>query len=1194
MRTTIRLALAAAALAAFTEINAEVTITQHPTDQVVSLGAHVILEVTSSSTAPPITNQWYGKGALLPDQTNRTLVLNNIQLDHAGEYYVVVNDAQNQPVQSNPATVTVDPTFVKITEGRLVTDIEPTETCTWWDPDGDDFLDVYVHTVGATALLQSFYWNNGDGTFTKDTTNALARVLKRGMSGAVGDFDNDGDQDFYVGGNAHPGTTEPTCDLYRNDGNGVFTRIVGGPWTRDVDLTAGCTFVDLDQDGLLDIFVVNGHRALPCLYHQTPAGTFVKLTAAQVGSLFIDPPESYNGAWADYDNDGDLDMFFENARGYSRLHRNEGHGFYTLVTPDCFNLSRAGGPGLWGDYDNDGFLDLFVGGYADLGEAYTNALYHNLAGQGFTNVAVEAGVAVRMCAWATACGDYDNDGWLDLFVADWGGLEPSRLFRNRGDGTFESLDVGSPIRDGGDSRATARWVDYDLDGFLDLFLACGTQDMPRKNQLFRNKLRQAGNANHWLKVKLNGQASNRSGIGARIRVKATIAGREIWQIREITGDSHSQTCPGLVAHFGLGDATQADVVHIEWPSGNVQELTERAVDQVLTITEQVLIAPARPWSSLGGSVTLTSSRTGATAWQWYHDGVALDGKTTKTLTLSNIQATHAGRYSVVVTTATGTFTNHVYLLVDTQFERIEMGDTTASWGCAWGDYNNDGYPDLFVGEGTFTSTAACSLYRNNQDGTLTRVTPEEAGDIAGRLGNWQCAAWADFDNDGALDLIVSDNNDNPRPALWRNLGNGRFEDATDAGSFVADRLWGNPIWGDFDRDGRIDLAVANAWEQLPQYPDWSRNLLYFNVGDGTFRKETQGDFAGYNAGFTIEGGAAGDMDGDGDLDILLTGGSGRLAWFENDGAGGFRQVMVSLPPMSGTLITPSWADYDNDGRLDVFVGAYSQTSQLLHNDGNGQWTAIPLGPPLQTGAGSWADYDNDGDLDLFITRGQSTTTTNLLYANNGDGTFTQVTFGSVANDQGLWAGSAWADYDNNGFMDLFVSSHAGYPEVLYRNHGNGNHWISLKLVGTRSNRSAIGAKVRVLATIFGKTYWQMREISGGNRHQNDLRPHFGLGDAPRAMTVRIEWPSGATEQYLNLARDEFHTLVEPSLRGAMLEGGQFELSVTATLNRVRTIEVSNDLVNWTVLTTVTGQGETPVTYIDTDAPAQNHRFYRMK
>jgi hypothetical protein len=267
---------------------------------------------------------------------------------------------------------------------------------------------------------------------------------------------------------------------------------------------------------------------------------------------------------------------------------------------------------------------------------------------------------------------------------------------------------------------------------------------------------------------------------------------------------------------------------------------------------------------------------------------------------------------------------------------------------------------------------------------------------------------------------------------------------------------------------------------------------------------------------------------------------------------------------------------------------------VLDNDGDGQWTNIPLGAAPATTAGSWADYDNDGDLDLFIARGESPTYTNVLYANNGDGTFTQITLGSLANDQGRCAGSAWADYDNNGFQDLFVTGHQGTSEVLYRNYGNSNHWISFKLIGTRSNRSAIGAKVRVLATISGKSYWQMREIGGGNRHQSDLRPHFGLGDAARATTVRVEWPSGAVEEFSNLAPDRFYTIVEPSLRGAMKTNGEFELSVWASTNRTCTVEHSVDLLDWTVLTNLQGAGETSVRVTDPAAPGAQQKFYRLR
>ncbi|MCL4177363.1 MAG: immunoglobulin domain-containing protein [Verrucomicrobia bacterium] len=1044
------------------QANALTEISQHPADQVVSLNGTVTLEVTASTTAPPVTYQWHGQDTLLLDQTNRTLVLQNVTLDQAGEYYVVVNDADNQPVQSNPASVTVDPTFTRVTAGDIVTDQEGSVTGTWGDYDGNGFLDLYLANSSSSNVRNSLYRNNGDGTFRQLTAAEAGDAVLDGRlsAGAVaGDYDGDGDDDLWVG-------MEPANALYRNDGSGKFAQAASGSLAGD---TLGTT-------------------------------------------------------------------------------------------------------ANWVDYDNDGWFDLSVAGINR-----PIALHRNLAGQGFADVAAAAGLGVSIEAYDSAWGDYDNDGHIDFFVVN----EYSRtntLYRNNGDGTFAEVDVGSPIRDG-TNDVGVNWVDIDNDGDLDLFIACG-DGKPEANLLYLNK----GNANHWLKINLTGQASNRSGVGAKIRVQATIRGQAVTQLRQITacglGAGHS-----LIAHFGLGDATKADVVRVEWPSGNVQELSDVSADQLRTITEAVRITPVRPSASLGGSVTLTAQLNGT--WQWYRDGAALDGQTAKTLTLSNIQAADAGRYSVVVDTATGTFTHHVYLLVDTQFERIEMGDTTESVACAWGDYNNDDYPDLLVVPGAKTSATPSWLYRNLKDGSLVKVSAVEAGDIVGLARQWWSPAWGDYDNDGYLDLFVSDGNPTSTPlaALWRNLGNGRFVEVTDTGSFASDWLWGNPIWGDFNRDGHLDLFVANAWYEPPELD--VPNALYLSLGDGTFRKEAEGEIVTSRG--QVQGGAAGDMDGDGDLDILLVGPQGA-ALFENDGAAGFQRI--GFPAVPGYCAGPSWADYDNDGRLDVFVTVYdgAPTSQLLHNDGDAGWTTIPLGLTLQTYVASWADYDNDGDLDLFITRGFDTTTTNLFYANNGDGTFTQVTLGSLANHPGRSVGAAWADYDNNGFQDLFVTSHAGFPEVLYRNHGNGNHWISFKLVGTRSNRSAIGTKVRVQATIFGKTTWQMREISGGNYVQNDLRPHFGLGDAPRATTVRVQWPSGTVEEFSNLARDQFHTIVEPSLRGAMKSNGEFELSLWASTNRTCTIEHSNDLVTWIALTTFTGQGDNPVSYIDTAAPDRDHVY----
>lgn len=597
MKTQVLLVAVGIGLAAPVGLRAEISITRQPAIQVVSLSANVTNKVTVASTAPPILYEWRGPtGPLLAGETNRTSVILSlgvpgIQLAQAGQYYVVLTDADNHPVESQRATITVDPTFEKITEGPLVTNRESSESATWWDFDGDGWLDVYVSNTGSASAgeLQVLY-RNVQGVFSK-VPEGLSSARKRSIASAVGDYDNDGDPDIFVASWVISGNSGPTDDLYRNDGNGVFTA-VPGPWTTDRDATSDCAFVDFDRDGLLDIFVVN-NNAKPCLYLQTTGGAFVKLAAAQVGSILESAPASYSGSWADYDNDGDPDLWLENAMGSSRLHRNEGSGVFSLVTPASVKASWAGGAGMWGDFDNDGWLDVFVGGFSNSGANYTNALFRNLGGSDFVNMAVVAGVDRKMNAWGAAWGDYDNDGWLDLFVAEASGQGTHLLFRNRRDGTFESLDVGSPNRDGEYPRFSPKWVDYDNDGLLDLFLTCGGDgDHAVPNFLYRNNGRALGNANHWLKAKLNGLKSNHSGIGAKIRVKATIADNEIWQVREVTGNCNSAAGPGLLAHFGLGDATKADLIRIEWPSGATQELQNVTGDQSLTVWEPPVLRAA--------------------------------------------------------------------------------------------------------------------------------------------------------------------------------------------------------------------------------------------------------------------------------------------------------------------------------------------------------------------------------------------------------------------------------------------------------------------------------------------------------------------------------------------------------------------------------------------------------------------------
>jgi hypothetical protein len=301
-------------------------------------------------------------------------------------------------------------------------------------------------------------------------------------------------------------------------------------------------------------------------------------------------------------------------------------------------------------------------------------------------------------------------------------------------------------------------VDYNNDGFLDLFEPCG-DGTPTLNLLYRNSLPQYGNTNHWLKLRLKGTASNASAIGARVWARAIIAGKETWQVRQIVSGFYGVgSTDGLIAHFGIGDATGVDLVRIEWPSGNVQELVNVAPNQMMTVTEFVGITPVRPSASLNGAVTLTRAAVTAATYQWRLDGVALAGQTNRILNLTNIVASQQGRYSVVVSNATTFTTNFVYLSVDTQFTKITTGpiaeDRITVWGLAWGDYDNNGYLDLLASVDPGASSATNNaLYQNQGDGTFIRVT---SGPVASDTGRFGAGAWADYDNDGLLDLFVPD------------------------------------------------------------------------------------------------------------------------------------------------------------------------------------------------------------------------------------------------------------------------------------------------------------------------------------------------------------------------------------------------------------------------------------------------------
>jgi hypothetical protein len=522
--------------------------------------------------------------------------------------------------------------FTSITNGPVVTDHGDSTGCAWSDYDNDGYLDLFVSNFGTP--FNYLYRNNGDGSFTRVMSGAIATDDTNSEGACWGDYDNDGYPDLFVavglGGNDL---------LYRNNGDGSFTKIASGPVVQSGGNSRGCAWADYDNDGYLDLFVANELGQNNFLFHNNRDGTFGKIIS---GSIVNDGGASYGCAWGDYDNDGFLDLFVANLNQNNFLYRNNGDGTFSKITSGgIVNDGGASQGCAWGDYDNDGFLDLFVAN-----RNQRNFLYHNEGNGAFRAITTGAIVNDIGYSWSPAWIDYDNDGFLDLFVVNGPPAGPGQndfLYRNNGDGTFTRITAASVANDGAIGDGCA-WGDYNNDGFVDLFV---TTLNDQNNLLYRND----GNDNNWLTVRCAGRLSNRSAIGAKVRLKTTSQGATRWQMREVSGGSGygSQNAP--YAYFGLGAATNAEIVRIEWPSGITQELRAVTPKQLLTVIEpEISISPSSLILNAGETATFTVSTSLASPLilQWLHNGIAVPNANATSLVISNVQGSDAGNYSLEV------------------------------------------------------------------------------------------------------------------------------------------------------------------------------------------------------------------------------------------------------------------------------------------------------------------------------------------------------------------------------------------------------------------------------------------------------------------------------------------------------------------------------------------------------------------
>lgn len=443
-----------------------------------------------------------------------------------------------------------------------------TESLAWGDYDNDGDEDLYLTSDGANNLFR----NDGGGLFTDVT--AIAGVGHMGFSvgTAFGDLDNDGDLDLYVvsfGGGPDV--------LYRNNGpvgpggEFTFTDIAVSAGVTDESSSRGMALLDYDQDGLLDIYV--NAIGPDILYHNLGALQFANV-APQLG---VATPGTGVGVVAtDLDNNGWIDIFTGN-RSWdpNRVYLNHSAAFADITDSGGIDAVGLGMGVLSLDYDNDLDFDLYWTAWPGPGPQ-PNALYENIDGEHFVNVAVESGTA-DAAGWGISCnaGDVDNDGWEDFFVTNGFSAEstPNVLFLNDTQGGF--IDVTAAIGGGDfDGRGVA-FADFDNDGDLDLVV---TGSISAETRLWRND---TNNGHHWLTLVLDGACGSRSAIGARIEVTTDLR----TTAKEVSGGAGRGSFNSLPVEFGLGTATEIVYVVVRWPNGNELVLRNVEMDQFLTVIE---------------------------------------------------------------------------------------------------------------------------------------------------------------------------------------------------------------------------------------------------------------------------------------------------------------------------------------------------------------------------------------------------------------------------------------------------------------------------------------------------------------------------------------------------------------------------------------------------------------------------------
>jgi predicted nucleotidyltransferase len=907
----------------------------------------------------------------------------------------------------------------------------------WGDYDNDGDLDILLTGKSGSISISKIYKNNGNNTFIEQTGISLPGVYNGSV--AWGDYDRDDDLDILLTGNY-------SCMIYENNGKNTFTEYwrTHLPWLNNSSVAWG----DYDNDGDLDILLtgysVSDKTTISQIYENNGNNLFfeqtgISLTGVGYGSV----------AWGDYDNDGDLDILLTGSTGssnISKIYKNNGNNTFTDQTEILLTGVKDGSV-AWGDYDNDGYIDILLTG--NTGFSRISKIYRNNGNNTFseqTEISLK-GVYESSVAW----GDYDNDGYLDILLTGYSATDKttiSKIYKNNGNNTFtEQTGISLPgVRNG-----SVVWGDYDNDGDLDILLT-GYTGADFISKIYRNESNKANtkptapvasipiidyNCAMLSWNKATDAQTPSEGLTYNLCIKKVSDDSLLMaSMSDINSGFRKVVQQGNINHILNYTIQNLDCGEYEW---YIQAVDHCFSGSVFSKGQNFnILAPLPPTKLVANATSISEVNL-----TWVDNSNVETGYIVErsignnqsffpidTLSSSSTSFTDKGfspgirffyRVKAMHNENSSEYSNDADAIVIFD-EQTEISLREVSNGSvAWGDYDDDGDLDILL-TGSFVS----KIYRNNGKNTFTEQTGISLPGVI-----YSSVAWGDYDNDGDLDILLTGKSGVPISKIFRNNGNNSFTEQT--GISLTGVNYGSVAWGDYDNDGDLDILLTGLTNS---YTCISK--IYKNNGNNTFTEQTGISLAGVDDSSV----AWGDYDNDGDLDILLTGGTGSLNYiskiYRNNGNNTFaEQTGISLTGVKNSSV--AWGDYDNDGDLDILLAGDTNSgriSMIYRNNGNNTFAeqeGISL-TNVSFSSVAWGDYDNDGNLDILLTgRTNNPLNTSKIYKNNGNNTFTEQTEISLSEvDDGS---VAWGDYDNDGDLDILMTGWSSFGEIskIYKN-----------------------------------------------------------------------------------------------------------------------------------------------------------------